>query len=129
MLAVDTNVVVRFLMDDHPGQASQARKLLAENEVFVSTTVILETAWVLRSAYGLSNERCAEALAGLAGLAGVLLEDAAAVAKALGWMQQGLDFADGLHLATAEGCEAFVTFDRDFARVAKRLGDIPIRAP
>ena len=42
------------------------------------------------------------------------LEDATAAAKALGWIRQGMDFADGLHLAKAEGCEAFISFDQDF---------------
>jgi predicted nucleic acid-binding protein len=40
-----------------------------------------------------------------------------------------VDFADGLHLATAEGCEAFVSFDRDFIKVANALRNIKVRAP
>jgi predicted nucleic acid-binding protein len=44
-------------------------------------------------------------------------------------MQAGMDFADALHLAKASGCDAFVSFDRDFARAANRLGTVKVRAP
>lgn len=129
MLAIDTNLIVRYLVGDEPGQAARARKLIDNNDAFVCTTVLLETEWVLRSAYGFSVAQCAKALTDFAGLPRVMLEDTAAVAKALGWMRQGLDFADGLHLAKAEGCDAFISFDRDFAKTANALGGVHVRAP
>ena len=129
MLAIDTNLIVRYLVNDDPGQAARARKLIDNNDVFVCTTVMLETEWVLRSVYGFSAAQCARALSDFAGLPRVILEDAACVAKALGWMREGVDFADGLHLAKAEGCDAFVSFDRNFAKAANALGGINVRAP
>ena len=129
MLAIDTNLIVRYLVNDDPGQAARARKLIDDNDVFVCATVILETEWVLRSAYGFSAAQCAKALTDFAGLPRVTLEDAASVAKALGWMREGMEFADGLHLAKAEGCDAFISFDRDFAKAANALGGIKVRAP
>jgi len=129
MLAIDTNVILRYLVADDPDQAAMARKLIDNNDVFVCTTVLLETEWVLRSVYGFSAWQCAKALADFAGLPHVNLEDAGAVAKALGWMRQHVDFADGLHLAKAEGCDAFVSFDRNFAKAANLLGRIKVRAP
>jgi predicted nucleic-acid-binding protein len=129
MLAIDTNLIVRYLVADDPGQGARARKLIDNNDVFVCTTVVLESEWVLRSVYGFSALQCAKALSDFAGLQRVNLEDAAAVAKALGWMRQHVDFADGLHLAKAEGCDAFISFDRDFARAANALGGVKVRAP
>ena len=129
MLAIDTNLIVRYLVDDDPGQAARARKLIDNNNVFVCATVILETEWVLRSVYGFSAAQCAKALTDFAGLPRVTLEDTASVAKALGWMREGVDFADGLQLAKAEGCDAFISFDRDFAKAANALGGIKVRAP
>ena len=129
MLAIDTNVIVRYLVNDDPKQAVRARKLIDNSDVFVCTTVMLEAEWVLRAAYGFSAIQCARALADFAGLPRVTLEDAAAVATAIGWMQQGMDFADGLHLAKAEGCSAFISFDQNFARSANALGAIKVRAP
>jgi predicted nucleic acid-binding protein len=51
MIAVDTNIVVRYLTGDHPRQSTKARTLVDGNDVFLSRTVILECEWVLRSAY------------------------------------------------------------------------------
>lgn len=131
MLAIDTNLIVRYLVGDDPGQAAQARRLIDNNDVFVCTTVLLETEWVLRSVYGFSAAQCAKALSDFAGLPRTSLEDAAAAAKALGWVRQGLDFADGLHLhlAKAEDCEAFISFDQAFAKAANALGNIKVRVP
>ena len=55
MLAIDTNVIVRYLTGDHPQQARKARTLIESEHVFVCTTVLLETEWVLRSVYGLTR--------------------------------------------------------------------------
>jgi predicted nucleic-acid-binding protein len=43
MLAVDTNVLVRYLLNDDRAQAARARKLIDANEIFVPKTVFLET--------------------------------------------------------------------------------------
>ena len=129
MLAIDTNLIVRYLVGDDPAQAARARKLIDNNDTFVCTTVLLETEWVLRSVYGFSALRCAKALTDFAGLPRVSLEDAVATAKALSWVRQGVDFADGLHLAKSEACEAFISFDQDFAKAANALGGIKVQAP
>src|SRR5580765_4740261 len=124
MLAIDTNLIVRYLVRDDAAQALRARRLIDNSDVFVCLTVLLETEWVLRSVYEFSASQCAEALGAFAGLPRVTVEDAAAAAKALTWMDKGVDFADGLHLAKAEGCEAFISFDREFAVAANPLGGI-----
>jgi predicted nucleic-acid-binding protein len=129
MLAIDTNLVVRYLVNDDHAQAAQARRLIDNNDVFVCTTVLLETEWVLRGVYGFSAAQCAKALSDFAGLPHIRLEDIAAAAKALDWMGKGVHFADGLHLAKAEGCDAFVSFDRDFVKAANALGGIKVREP
>ena len=95
--------------------------------MFVCTTVLLETEWVLRSAYRFTSGEVAKALGAFAGLPNVILEDAALIATALDWMARGVDFADALHLAKARGCDAFVSFDRHLARAAKQLSDIEVR--
>jgi predicted nucleic-acid-binding protein len=129
MLAVDTNIVVRFLTGDDPVQSVQARHLIDGREIFVCATVLLETEWVLRRLYGFSPAECAAALRGLGGLPRVTIEDPARVAKALDWTEAGMDFADGLHLAKASGCEAFISFDAALAGTATRVGAPPVRAP
>jgi predicted nucleic acid-binding protein len=127
MLAIDTNIIVRYLTADHPKQSPKAKALIDSEEVFVCTTVLLETEWVLRSAYGFSPVEVAKALRAFAGLPNVTLEDEALAAKALDWAAQGMDFADALHLAKAQGCDAFVSFDRRFWKAAKELSDVEVR--
>jgi predicted nucleic acid-binding protein len=127
VLAVDTNVIVRYLTADHPEQFAKASALIQGEDVYVCSTVLLETEWVLRRGYRFSRDRISAALTAFAGLPRVTLEDAALAAKALEWMRSGLDFADALHLAKAAGCEAFVSFDQRFAAVANALSEAKVR--
>ena len=129
MLAIDTNVIVRYLVDDDHEQFLRAARLIENAPVFVSNTVLLEFEWVLRSGYGYEAGDFAKALRDFAGLATVNLESPELAAAALNWHEQGMDFADALHLAGSAACEAFVTFDRRLAKAAARTDAIAIRAP
>ena len=122
MLAIDTNVVVRYLTGDDPVQSPQARDLVDGNEIHVSRTVMLESDWVLRSAYGFAPTQVSAALRAFAGLPRVNVETPALLALALDRAEGGMDFADALHLGAAESCEALVTFDRKFVAAAKASG-------
>src|SRR5436190_18686070 len=129
MLAVDTNVVIRYLTRDDARQFARASGLIRSEDVHVCTTVLLECEWVLRRAYRYGREQIVVALRSFVGLPRVRLEDPAIARKALDWMAAGMDFADALHLAKAEGCERFVSFDRRLATVARRAGGVSVRAP
>ena len=122
MRAVDTNVVVRFLTGDDPTQASRAKAVIDAGDVFVGTTVLLETEWVLRSVYGFAREDIARALGALAGLPGVSVESPVLLGEALQRTVSGMDFADALHLGAAERCEAMLTFDSRFIEAARDAG-------
>lgn len=111
MRAVDTNVIVRYLTGDDEAQAARARAVVDQGQVFVSTTALLESEWVLRSVYGYSAVEVATALRALAGLPGVFVENPSVLAEALRGVDQGMDFADALHLGASATCEAFLTFD------------------
>ena len=128
MKAIDTSIVVRFLTgEDHP-QTEIARRIMASESVFVVTTVLLETAWVLRSVYGFARKDVTGALRAFAGLRTVELEDPDRVIRALDNADKGMDFADALHLGAADHCKAFLSFDRKFIRMAK--GDsVPVTEP
>ena len=128
MLGIDTNLIERYLTGDHPKQSLQARQLIDGEDVFVGTTVLLETEWVLRSVYGYAAATVVKALRGFAGLPHVSVEDAGKAALALDWMEGGMDFADALHLAAAGGCNGFVSFDRALARAANRGSRVKVRA-
>ena len=118
MRAVDTNVIVRYLTGDDPGQSARARSVVNGGNLFVSTTVLLETEWVLRSVYGHAPEDVADALRAFSGLPGVSIENPALLAGALARVKKGIDFADALYLGAAANCETMVTFDRRFIEAA-----------
>jgi len=121
VLAVDTNIVVRLLVNDDPRQGAIARRLFESDEIFISVTVLLESAWVLDSVYGLSRGDVAKALRALFGLANVRVEDAGNVAAALDAVEKGLDLADALHVTRAPLNAEFVTFDRELAKAGKKV--------
>jgi predicted nucleic-acid-binding protein len=127
--AIDTNVVVRFLTGDHPVQAKAARKAIEDGNIFVPLTVWLESEWVLRSGYGFSATQIADGFAALAGLRAIETDDPINLATAISWMREGMDFADALHLTKAQNCDAFLTFDKQFAKAAKKHSAIPVQLP
>ncbi len=122
MLGIDTNLIVRYLTGDHPGQSARARALIDGQPVFASVTVMLEVEWVLRSTYGYRPVDIARALRAFAGLPTVTIEDAAIVAATLDLAEKGMDFADALHLGRSAHCDGFATFDRKFVKAAKAAG-------
>ena len=129
MNAVDTNVVVRFLVRDDERQAQRARRLLVGGSIFVPKTVLLETEWVLRYTYELSRAAVADGLDRICRMDGVTVEDGTSVRQALGWHGQGMDFADALHIASSGASSAFQSFDRDLQKRAKRLGALAVKSP
>ena len=127
MLAIDTNVIVRYLTGDHPEQSPRSRRLIDGQPVFVAATVILETEWVLRSAYGHDQAAIVNALRALGGLPTVEIEDAAIVSSALDLAEAGMDFADALHLGRSRHCEGFATFDRKLVKTAQLAGHASVQ--
>jgi predicted nucleic-acid-binding protein len=127
MIAIDTNLVIRYLTDDDPKQSLNARAIINREAVFVPITVMLEVEWVLRSSYGLPRAARCQAMRDFAGLPTAFLEDAAILFEALDLFAQGMDFADALHLLKAQHCERFVTFDRKFIKAAKAAGHLMVQ--
>ena len=126
MVAVDTNVLVRLLTNDHAAQAARAAGVFRTLPVFVPKTVLLETEWVLRYSYRLTTPAIAGSFLGLIGLPGVTVEDVTAVHFAIRLLEQGIEFADALHLASSTGAERFVTFDAKLMKRARKLAPMPV---
>jgi len=126
MTAVDTNVLVRFLVHDDPAQAALVREkfLSAEREgtaFFVPLLVLLETIWVLESAYAIPRSDLLDTLADLLRLPILNFEQREAVQAALtAARSHPLDLPDALIAESARhnGCSSVLTFDRKAARTA-----------
>jgi predicted nucleic-acid-binding protein len=125
MIAFDTNLLVRLVTNDEPAQARRALARMESDTVWITKTVLLETAWVLRHAYRLDAEAIGHAFEILLGVRNVEIEDRANVSRALSWYEQGLDLADALHVASSALATAFVTLDRALAKRAAKVGANP----
>lgn len=118
MHAVDTNVVVRLLTGDDASQAKRATALFRKESIFVPKTVLLETEWVLRRLYRLERATIVSSFRKLSGLGNVELEQSLVIAQALQWCEDGMDFADALHLASSHSAKKFATFDEKMKKDA-----------
>jgi len=131
LIALDTNVLARYLLDDEPAQARTAHRLLADAnaEYWVPVTVVLELAWVLRKSDAPRAVVMAR-LRDLLSLRNVRAQNADLVNQALRWSAQGLDLADALHLVLSGKAERFATFDEALIKQARKLGvQPPVTAP
>jgi len=129
MISVDTNIIVRLLTKDDPSQYRKAFSLFKKENIYIPTTVVLETEWVLRYAYDFTSSNIISAFRSLFGLPNVELEDPIETAQALEWNEQGMDFADALHLTKSKRTDKFITFDKRLISKAKTLADIPTGKP
>lgn len=131
MIALDTNVLVRFLVRDDEAQGERAEALLrraiaAGDLLFVSDVAMCEIAWVLGSAYELSRSEIASGLRQLLHAAQLRFRNADALRRALDdYAARRGDFADYVVRETAReaGCSDVATFDR---ALLKDPGFVPV---
>ena len=124
MIAFDTNLLVRIMVEDDPMQAARVRSLLEKSaeqdeSIFVSDIVLCELEWVLESAYGVPRRRICAAIGALLADSLFCFEDSGRVAEALNLYQLGkADLSDHLLGLTAEaaGTRTTYTFDRALGR-------------
>ena len=123
MIGLDTNVLVRYIMQDDARQAPLASRLIeslsAESPGFVPLVSVVELGWVLSSAYELDRNQLVAAIEGLLRTKELVVERAEIVWKALRAVQgTNGDFADCLIScsAAAAGCPKTMTFDRGAAK-------------
>jgi predicted nucleic acid-binding protein len=126
LIALDTNILARYLLDDEPAQARAARRLLADEgaEYWIPVTVVLELSWVLRKSDA-PRAVIMGRLRDLLSLRNVRTQNAELVNQALGWAGQGMDLADALHLVLSGKAERFATFDEALVKQARKLGVHP----
>ncbi len=120
MKAIDTNVLVRFLVDDDPAQAQVVRKRFRAAEeqremLFVPLLVVVEAIWVLDSAYGIRRDEIIAVLSDLLLLPILEFENRVALQSVLSSAPHNrFDLPDLLIAETAHaaGCRSVLTFDK-----------------
>lgn len=125
MAALDTNVLVRYLIQDDARQGYQAKRLVCAaltrgESLFIPITVLLELEWVLRSNFEFPKDQIVFALSSLLAAKELVFESEASVEVALELFRQNkADFADCIHvaLAHAAGQTPLWTFDKAAAKL------------
>jgi predicted nucleic-acid-binding protein len=125
MIGLDTNILVRYLVQDEPAQSAKATALMEESlsetsPGFASMVVIAETVWVLERAYGYGSRAVASAIERLLQLETLLIDHEREVFTAMVAAKEGRgSFADALigALAAEAGCVCTLTFDKKALRL------------
>lgn len=126
MTGLDTNVLVRYIMQDDIKQSAKATKLIeslsSDNVGYITMVSVIELYWVLTSSYALTEEQFAQVLEMILRTRQFLVERADQVMRALRIFGEGrADFADCLieRSASSAGCNMTMTFD---VKAAKHAG-------
>lgn len=125
-VTIDTNVLVRAVVRDHPDQAAAADKVLREASLIaISLPCLCEFVWVLRRAYGFDQSSCAAAIRALLDVGNVVL-NRPAVEAGLSILEVGGDFADGVmvHEGKWLGGETFLSFDKKAVSLLKKASEL-----
>jgi predicted nucleic-acid-binding protein len=122
VIGLDTNVLVRYIVQDHPAQSAIAASFLESALTpaapgYVSAVALIELAWVLEKAYGATSADVREVVQRLMDAQQVHVEHADAVGRALALDHADLADALILEVGRGAGCDRTVTFDRAFARL------------
>ena len=129
MIALDTNILVRFFAKDDVAQLRKVLRLLDQDEAafFVSDLVLVETDWVLRSLYEWTAEEVADAFTRLTAIHNLGFEDEARIRASLDAVRHGADLADELIVRTSRGHGAvsLATFDKGMIRRHKGFAALP----
>jgi predicted nucleic-acid-binding protein len=123
MKAIDTNLLVRLVLNDDEKQVRAAKRILQSN-VLITATVLLEFIWVLQSNGNLTREEVMRAIRHLSSVSTVTIVAPEACAEFLRLWSSGIDVEDALHLAFVGEVDAFLTFDRAFAKRARKAKSV-----
>jgi predicted nucleic-acid-binding protein len=128
VIALDTSILARLVLNDTPAERQQAAQFLAANRCAVSWTVLVELGWVLERSGGLPRDEVRDGIWAIANLENVSVPDQGKLDWVLERYTHGADFADMIHLVAAQGGSAeFATFDRRLTAQAGETTPLPIR--
>ncbi len=126
MIGLDTNVLIRVLVDDGLLDVAKSRDFVAAragegHDFHIDAVVLAETAWVLETVFGYGRADIAKVIEALLGNAAYVLDGRESVAVALAQFRASkADFSDCLIVArnTATGCEGTATLDKAMKRLS-----------
>lgn len=126
MKAIDTNILIRFLVKDHPAQSKKVFELFNEHEIkmaplFISNFVLLETIWVLESVYNATKSEIIQSIQAIFRISFLKFENPDAISQFLSISETTkLELSDCLIGTVNESCncDGTLTFDKKAAKEA-----------
>ena len=104
MIGVDTNVLVRYFINDDPVQHQLAKRLINSNDIFLSTVVLVESFWVFKKLYELDKEQIESIFFSFLQMSNVEFENTIVFSQALTTYQElNCDFGDAVIAAVHRG--------------------------
>ncbi len=129
MIAVDTNILIRFLTQDDIKQYKKALQLFKKHQIYIPTSVTQEVEWALRFAYKYEVDQIGNALSALFGLENIHLDSPNKIAQVIKWHKRGFDFSDALHLSYCGKVDSLYTFDKKFVKRAQSIDSCEVKFP
>jgi len=126
VIALDTNVLARWILRDDEAQYAVADRILS-GECWLGWTVVLELAWLLGSYGGLKRREVADVLDTLLAMRQMHFDNAERLQWAVDRFRAGGDIADLIHIASTGAVESFVTFEKKLAGKAGAGAPVPVR--
>lgn len=125
MIALDTNILARFLLKDDEKQYRAAVSLLQKTQEYTApSTVLLELVWVLE-VNDCTRDEIVKGLRALFGLPNFKPIAFEVMAYAVRWYEAGMDFGDAVHLALSAKTDGFATFDKSLGKQARKSAAFP----
>ncbi len=122
MINLDTNILLRYIVQDDSGQLSRAAKIIEscteEEPGFIVNGMVFEFLWALESAYGFSRQEIAEVMDIILTAPELIVEHKECVWSALKAYRTNVDFTDALigQVGAKYGCTTTKTFDKKAAK-------------
>jgi predicted nucleic-acid-binding protein len=121
---IDTNVILRYLLDDHPEFSPKALQLMQQistsrKKAEILDVVLLECIYVMDKFYNIPSTEIVDRLSRLLNFSGIVNSNKAVQIKALmTYQEKNIDFVDCLLSAYSGTEKPVVSFDRDFRKLA-----------
>lgn len=124
---IDTNVILRYLLDDHPEFSPRAVRFMkdvseAKKKAEILEVVLLECTYVMEKYYRIPRQAIVDRLSRIIGFNGIVNSNKALLIKALlTYQEHAIDFVDCLLYARSSPTSPVVSFDRDFDKVKAQI--------
>ena len=122
MLTIDTNILLRYALNDNAKLSAKAKEIIEDNTCYVPLLALAEMGFVLGSVYEAKPAEIVAYAKSLMQQKNLRFEHESRVLQALAGIEAGIDWFDALLWAAAPVKHEFVTLDKKFASKATKLG-------